>query len=180
MSAETVARRYASALADVVTKSGDIETVKAELKSWEEMMTSNTDLYDAFANPAIGHGKKENLLEGLIQRAKPTKTTSNFLRVLLQNGRITDLADINGRLDSVLEERGGTVHGRVISAHPLSEADKAELKANLEKTTGKQVRLDFEIDKELIGGVVTRIGSTVYDGSVRTQLENLREKLVNG
>lgn len=180
MGSETVARRYALALADVVSKSGDIEAVKAELKSWEEMISSNTELHNVFANPSIGHAKKEGLLEGLIQRTKPTVTTSNFLRVLLQNGRITDIPAINERFSSVLEERGGMVHGQVISAHELSDSEKAELKASLEKATGKQVRLDFDIDKELIGGVVTRIGSTVYDGSVRTQLENLREELING
>ena len=180
MSVETIARRYSSALADVVAKTGEAESVKSELISWEEMMSSNSDLRDAFASPAIAHSKKENLLESLISKTKPGRTTANFLRVLLQNGRLTDLAEINERFASVLEERNGIVHGEVISAHELSDADRAELMGNLEKLTGKQVRLDFEIDKELIGGVVTRVGSTVYDGSVRTQLENLREQLIGG
>lgn len=180
MGSETVARRYALALADVVSNTSEIDSVKAELKTWEEMIGSNTDLLNVFANPSIAHAKKEGLLEGLIERTKPTRTTSNFLRVLLQNSRLTDIAAINERFSSVLEERGGMVHGQVTSAHELSESEKAELKASLEKATGKQVRLDFEIDKELIGGVVTRVGSTVYDSSVRTQLENLKEELING
>lgn len=178
MSVETIARRYSSALADVVIRTGEAESVKSELTAWEEMITSNPDLRDAFANPAIAHGKKENLLESLIGKTKPGRTTANFLRVLLQNGRLTELAEINERFAAVLEERNGIVHGQVISAHDLSDAERADLTGNLEKVTGKRVRLDFEIDKELIGGVVTRVGSTVYDGSVRTQLENLREQLI--
>jgi F-type H+-transporting ATPase subunit delta len=178
MSAETVSRRYAAALADVVSSSGDTETVKGELKSWEQLIAANVNLQTAFGSPAIAHSKKEGVLEGLLARAKPTKTTANFLRVLLQNSRLSDLPDINERFASVLEERSGTVYAVVSSAHELSESERKELRANLEKVTGKRVRLDFEINKELIGGVVTRVGSTVYDGSVRTQLENLRELLM--
>ncbi|HSI88729.1 MAG TPA: ATP synthase F1 subunit delta [Pyrinomonadaceae bacterium] len=177
MSLETVTRRYAAALADVVLNSGDTETVKAELKSWENLITSNVDLRTAFGNPSIAHAKKEGVLEGLLERAKPTRTTANFLRVLLQNSRLTDLTAINERFDSVLEERSGTVHGIVASAHELSAEERDELRTNLEKVTAKKVRLDFTIDPNLIGGVVARIGSTVYDGSVRTQLEHLREEL---
>jgi F-type H+-transporting ATPase subunit delta len=180
MSIETVARRYASALADVVLKTGETETVRAELKAWEQMIAGNADLANAFGNPSIAAAKKEAVLEGLLAKARSSKTTSNFLRVLLQNGRLNDLPTITERFEAVLEERGGTISGEVISAHDLDEAAKQELIANLQKLTGKNVKLNFEIDKNIIGGVVTRVGSTVYDSSVRTQLENLREQLVNG
>jgi F-type H+-transporting ATPase subunit delta len=99
---------------------------------------------------------------------------------LLRNNRLTDLHEINDRFASVLEERSGHVAAEVTSARELSADQKGELKANLEKLTGKQVQLNFGIDQSIIGGVVTRVGSTVYDGSVKTQLENLREELVNG
>ena len=178
MSVETISRRYATALADVVLHSGEVETVKTELKTWEQMIAGNVDLQSAFGNPSIAHASKERVLEGLLAKAKPSKTTSNFLRVLLQNSRLMDLGTINERFAAVLEERSGHVSAEVISARELSDAHKSELKANLEKLTGKQVRLEFNIDPTLIGGVVTRVGSTVYDGSVRTQLENLKEELM--
>jgi F-type H+-transporting ATPase subunit delta len=178
MSIETVARRYASALADVVLKTGETETVRTELKSWEQLMAGNADLQNAFGNPSIAAAKKEAVLEGLLGKARPSKTTSNFLRVLLQNGRLTDLPMVNERFDAVLEERGGAISGEVISAHELDEAAKQELTANLQKLTGKNVKLSFGIDKDIIGGVVTRVGSTVYDSSVRTQLENLKAELI--
>lgn len=178
MSNETVARRYASALADVVVKTGDTETVKNELKTWEEMMNSNGDLLDAFRNPAIQHASKEKVLETLLEKAKPAKTTSNFLRILLRNNRLTELGSINEKFASVLEERSGVVSANVTSARALSEAEKAELKTKLERLTGKKINLNFDIKQEIIGGVVTRIGSTVYDGSVKTQLENLKQQLI--
>jgi F-type H+-transporting ATPase subunit delta len=180
MSAEVIARRYATALADVVIKSGEIETVKSELSSWEQLMTANAQLQGAFENPSIAHASKEKVLDGLIGKTKPSKTTANFLRVLLRNGRLLDLPEINERFAVVLEERSGTVVADVMSARELSEAQRQELKANLEKLTSKHVKLNFAIDPSIIGGVVTRIGSTVYDASVKTQLENLKEELVNG
>jgi F-type H+-transporting ATPase subunit delta len=178
MSVETVARRYATALADVVTKSGETETVKSELKTWEDLINANSELRNAFANPAIAHSNKEKVLESLLEKAKPTKTTSNFLRVLLRNSRLTELPDINEKFAAVLDERSGVVSAEITSSRPLSEAEKAEFQANLAKLTGKQVNLNFEIDEQIIGGVVTRVGSTVYDSSVKTQLENLKAELI--
>lgn len=180
MSVETIARRYATALADVVTNSNETEIVKNELKTWEELMSANEDLQTVFSNPSIVHLTKEKVLEGLLEKAKPAKTTANFLRVLLRNNRLTDLGGINQRFASVLEERSGNVLAKITSARELSAVEKTELKTNLEKLTGKQIKPNFNIDDRIIGGVVTQIGSTVYDGSVKTQLENLKEQLVNG
>ncbi len=180
MSVETIARRYATALADVVLKSGETEAVKSELKSWEVLIDSNENLQTVFGNPSIAHLNKENILDGLLSKTRPSKTTANFFRVLLKNSRLTELGHINTRFAAVLEERSGNVLAKVTSARELSESEKAELKANLEKLTGKQVKPNFDIDQGIIGGVVTQIGSTVYDGSVRTQLENLKEELISG
>jgi len=180
MSVETVARRYAVALADVVTKTNETTSVQTELKIWEEMMSSNSQLLEAFSNPSIAHDNKEKVLENLIEKTKPTKTTANFLRVLLRNSRLTEISEINERFAVVLEERSGAIAAQVTSARPLSEAEKADLQTNLNKLTGKNVSPNFEIDENIIGGVITRVGSTVYDGSIKTQLENLKEQLFNG
>ena len=178
MSIETIARRYATALADVVLKNGDVETVKSELTSWNEMMASSGELLEAFRNPAIAHLSKEKVLESLLEKAKPSKTTANFLRVLLKNGRLTELSQINTRFESVLAERSGEVTAQVVSARSLGESEKSELKTNLEKLTGKKVKLNFETNEDIIGGVVASVGSTVYDGSVKTQLENLKQQMI--
>jgi F-type H+-transporting ATPase subunit delta len=178
MSVETVARRYATALADVVTKSGETEPVRNELRVWEQLMTANVDLRSAVGNPSIPRSSKEKVLNALIEKAGPLRTTANFLRVLLRNGRLTDLQEINTRFETVLEERSGSIVAHVTSARGLSGAQQDELKANLEQLTGKQVKINFSIDPTIIGGVVTRVGSTVYDGSVKSQLENLKEEMI--
>src|SRR5687768_11699699 len=113
MSNETVSRRYATALADVVIKSGETDTVKNELKTWEQLIVSNIDLHTAFSNPTIAHASKEKVLESLLARTKPSKTTSNFLRILLRNSRLTEISSINTRFESVLAERSGNVVAEV-------------------------------------------------------------------
>ncbi|MFN2502193.1 MAG: ATP synthase F1 subunit delta [Pyrinomonadaceae bacterium] len=180
MSSETIARRYAAALADVVLETGETETIKTELESWGELIDRNADLKSVFSNPAITHANKVTVLEELIAKAKPSAATANFLRVLLQNGRLGDLGVINERFETVLAERGGTVKAEIISARELPSDERTKFEKSLAKLTGKKVTINYAIDSEIIGGVVARIGSTVYDSSVRTKLENLREQLVNG
>lgn len=180
MSTETIARRYSAALADIVLVSGETETVRLELAAWRQIFADSPDLREVFSNPAITHANKERLLEDLIKRTAPSKTTSNFVRVLLQNGRLADLGEINDRFAAVLEQRSGVVSAEITSARDLPADERAEFEKNLERLTGKRVNINYAIDKNIIGGVVTRIGSTVYDGSVKTKLDNLKEKLVNG
>lgn len=180
MNNETIARRYSGALADVVLRSGSAEAVKGELAAWGDLVRQNEDLKAVFSNPAISHVNKEKVLETLIAKTGPSKTTANFLKVLLKNGRLGDLPEINSRFEAVLEERSGRVKAEIISARELPAEEKAEFEKNLEKLTGKQVSIDYSVNKEIIGGVITRIGSTVYDGSVKTKLENLKDQLVNG
>lgn len=174
---ELVARRYAAALADVVLKSGETETVKTELAQWASLIASNDALSDALSNPAIAHAQKEKVLVSLIERTKPSRTTANFLRVLLQNNRLSEISAISERFAAELEERSGVVTAQIVSARELPANEKSELRSQLEKLTGKSVNMDFHIDENIIGGVITRIGSTVYDGSVRTKLNTLKEQL---
>ena len=178
MSTETIARRYGTALADVVLETGETETVKTELRDWEQQILSNADLRSAFESPAIAHLEKEKLLEKLLVRTNPSKTVANFLRVLLQNGRLADLSEINGRFAAVLEERSGVIAASITSARELPDNERGEFRSKLERLTGKRLDIKFDIDKEIIGGVVTRIGSTVYDGSVKTKLENLKAEMI--
>ena len=177
MSIETIARRYGTALADVVLTGGETETVKKELETWNELLTTAA-LQGVFGNPAIPHAKKERVLEQLIKKTKPSTTTGNFLRVMLRNNRLTQLAAVKERFLSVLEERSGSISAEIISARELPKGERAEFEKNLAKLTGKTVSVNYSIDTEIIGGVVTRIGSTVYDGSVKTKLENLKTELI--
>lgn len=180
MSTETVARRYSAALADVVLQTGDVDAVKAELAGWHQIFDENPDLSNVFSNPAISHVNKEKLLEELLAKSRPSKTTANFLRILLRNDRLNEIGEIHNRFASVLEERKGVVSAEITSARELPESERAAFQANLEKLTGKKVNIKFVTNSDIIGGVVTRIGSTVYDGSVRTKLDTLKEQLIGG
>ncbi len=178
MSVQTVARRYASALADVVLDRSEAAEVQAELVTWEGMIQSSPNLLEALRNPTVGLDQKRAVLNKLIERARPRQTTVNFLKVLLQNQRLTDLGEINRKLADTLDERGGMVAATVTTARTVPESSQQQLHAKLAGMTGKKVRIDFDTDPDLLGGIVTRIGSTVYDGSVRNQLEMIRTKMV--
>ena len=174
---QTVARRYAAALADVVIARDEARQVQEELSAWEMMMQANEQLREVFRNPTVPYEQKRKVLTALIARASLRPTTANFLQVLLQNQRLADLGEVNKRFAQVLDERSGVASAEVTTARPVPESSRNALRAKLSKLTGKDVRLSFKTDEELIGGMVTRIGSTIYDGSVRNQLRLAEEKL---
>jgi F-type H+-transporting ATPase subunit delta len=178
MSSQTVARRYSSALADVVLQRGEAREVQQELLAWAEMLQSNANLREVFANPTIPLDQKRGVLKRLIEIAKPRATTVNFLKVLLQNQRLPELDQINRRFAAVLDDRAGMVAAQVTTARPVPTETQQTLQTKLRNLTGKSVRIEFDTDPELIGGLVTRIGSTIYDGSVRNQLQQIKEKMV--
>lgn len=177
MSSQTAARRYAGALADVVIERGEERIVQSELDEWERMISQNGALLEAFSNPTIAYEQKHAVLNELINRTKIRPTTANFLRVLLKNQRLAELSQMNAKLAQVLDERTGIISAEVTSARPVAEPTKALLAERLARLTGKKARLSFHTDASLLGGLVTRIGSTIYDGSVRNQLSRLREEL---
>lgn len=177
MSVQTVARRYAAALADVLAERGEARQVQEELSAWELMIRNNAQLQEVFSNPTIPYEQKRKVLSTLIARTRVRPLTANFLQVLLQNQRLTELNAVNERLARILDERSGIVSAQVTTARPVSENSQQALRDKLSSLTGKEVRLSFATDEELIGGIVTRIGSTVYDGSVRTQLQQVKEKM---
>ena len=177
MSSQTVARRYASALADVVIERNEAEAVQAELSSWGRMISENGALLEAFSNPTVAYEQKRKVLDELIARTKVRPTTTNFLRTLLKNQRLAELPQVNAKLTEILDERAGIVSAEIVSARPVSDGAKQLMQEKLFEMTGKKARLTYATDESLLGGVVTRIGSTIYDGSVSNQLSRLREDL---
>ncbi len=177
MSSQTVARRYASALADVIIARNEEAVVREELANWEGMILSNPPLLEAFTNPTVPYEQKAKVLNELIARTKVCPTTANFLRILLKNQRLAEISEVNAKLAHVLDERSGVVGAQVTSARPVADSTKAALEEKLGVITGKKVRLSFLTDEALLGGIVTRIGSTIYDGSVRNRLKRLGEEL---
>lgn len=177
MSSQSVARRYATALADVLSETGQERLIQDELVSWESMISSNSQLQEVFANPTVPYEQKRKVLTELISRTRINQLTANFLQILLKNQRLTVLGQINHRVGEVLDARADVVSAEITTARPVDEKTKRILTEKLSGFTGKSVRLSFTTDDSLIGGIVTRVGSTVYDGSIRTQLDQMEKAL---
>lgn len=179
MSSQTVARRYATALADVVAGKSDERSIQEELVGWELMIETNSQLRDVFANPTIPYDQKRKVLQELITQTKVNPLTANFLEILLKNQRLTALKEINAKFAGVLDTRAGVVAAHVTTARPVGDDARKALAEKLSRISGQKVRLSFTTDDSLIGGMVTRVGSTVYDGSIKSQL-NRMEKFLAG
>lgn len=177
MSSQTVARRYASALADAVLAGGEAREIQEELVRWESMIQGSELFREVLSNPTINYDQKRSVLEEMIRRTKVRTATANFLRILLKNQRLTELSEINKRFAQILDERSGVVAAEVTTARPISEEVQQVLEQRLASITGKKVRFSFAIDESIIGGMIARIGSTVYDGSVRNQLRQVEGRL---
>lgn len=177
---QAVATRYARALADSVLDPKnqiDPQGALAELRSFSGMLAESPELKNVLLSPAVTPARKRAVLDRFAQSVPFSRIVRNFFFVLVDHRRIDLVDEITEAFASVLDERMGVVQADVRSATPLSDGRQQELQVELSRLAGKQVRGAFSVDSSLIGGVVARIGSTVYDGSVRTQLESLRERL---
>jgi F-type H+-transporting ATPase subunit delta len=137
------------------------------------MIEAHPQLKEVFDNPTIVYDHKRKVVEDLIARTRVRETTASFLRVLLRNQRLSQLRDVAARFGLILDERGGMVAAHVTTARPIPEELKSSLHETLAAATGRKVRLSFSTDESIIGGLVARIGSTIYDGSVQSQLDRL-------
>lgn len=172
-----IALRYASALVDLALEKGQQDVVREELGYFSEVMRTVPSIALVFANPAVTKPEKERVLDALLQRTRPTPLTENFLRLLVKNDRFQHLEEIHAAFLRELDNRMGIVTADVISARPLTDEQFQLLRRRLEQLTGKRVRIRASAEPALIGGVVVRIGSEVYDGSIQTQLEHVRRQL---
>ncbi len=178
-----VSSRYARALVDIVTgpaatEAGkDPQAVAVQLAEFHTLLTENPEVRILFSTPAVAAAKKKAILAELAPRLELDALTKNFLNVLIDNDRMIFLREIAEAFDSLLHERLGVVVAEILTARPLEEAEQKQLARALHAKTGKQIRMNLSLDSNLIGGIVARIGSTIYDGSVRGQLERIRGEL---
>jgi F-type H+-transporting ATPase subunit delta len=180
MSQSAVVNRYANALADVVTAGSSVtnaDTVLTELRSFQSTLQSSAELQNVLTSPAIPPGRKRAVVGKLADSLNLSRVSRNLLFVLIDHRRIPSLAEIIQSFEAVADERLGFARAEISSARELSEAQRGALNSRLEQLTGKRIRARYATDESLIGGVVARIGSTVYDGSVRGQLETLGKRL---
>src|SRR5512146_456275 len=166
MTLSAVAARYANALADVVTQTGSAlrpQDAVTELRLFEDALRVSPDLHEVLVTPAVPIGRKRAVLGRLADLLKLSRITRNFVFVLLDHRRIPLVSEIIAAFEQVVDERLGFARADVQSASELSDHQRAALTSQLERLTGKRIRARYRIDDSLIGGVVARIGSTVYD-----------------
>ncbi|HWW14521.1 MAG TPA: ATP synthase F1 subunit delta [Candidatus Dormibacteraeota bacterium] len=176
----SVASTYARAFADVVLSARlNAERSIAELRAIASLLAESSDLRRVWENPAIPADQKRRVLDVIAQRDGISTQGRNLVAVLIDHRRVHFLEPIIAQLDKELDARLGFAEAQIISARELGDAEKREFEAQVGKLTGKKVRARYGQDASLLGGAVVRIGSTIYDGSVKGQLERIREEISN-
>jgi F-type H+-transporting ATPase subunit delta len=174
----SVASTYSRAFADVVLSAHlDADASIAELRSIASLLSESSELRRVWENPAIPAEQKRRVLDVIVERDGISKQVRNLVAVLIDHRRVHFLEPIIGQLEKELDARLGFAEAEITSARQLDDAEKREFEAQVGKLTGKKVRARFGQDASLLGGAVVRLGSTIYDGSVKGQLERLKEAI---
>jgi F-type H+-transporting ATPase subunit delta len=172
-----ITHRYAVALADVAIERHSADAYRRELATFAEAFASSHDLREVLHTPAVSRESKHEVLDKIFARLGLTEAIRNFIYILVDNRRIASLPEISSAFDAELNAREGIAEAAVTSARELSAAEKKEIVAALERVTGKRIEAQFALNAALLGGAVVQIGSTIYDGSIREQLNRLRTQL---
>jgi F-type H+-transporting ATPase subunit delta len=172
-----ISRRYARAFFDIATEQKQIEPYYNELNQFASIILGNKSLKDFLANPVFEQASKKGVVDSLIAKLKITGMTVNFLRLLVDKQRVDILADIVVCYRQLMDEALKKVRVNVKTAYALSDELRSFISASLEKSMGKKVEMMVEEDPTLLGGVVIGVGDTLYDGSIKNQLNNMRNLL---
>ena len=181
MISSAVVNRYANALADVVLSANSgVQAPEAieQLRAFDAVVASSSDLRGVLASPAIPIARKRAIIKEIAAKLELATVVRNFVLVVNDHRRATAMAQIVDAFEMLLDERLGFVRAEVRSAFELSGDQQGELSGQLGRLAGSPVRMRFTVDSDLIGGVTARIGSMVYDGSVRGRLAGMRTKLM--
>jgi len=169
--------QYANALADVALAQGAAVPTTQQLGDFTAAYGSSAELRNLLASPAVGKAEKRGVAEKISSRLGASKIVRNFLFVVIDRQRTQLLPEIFESFQEVVRERQGIAEAEIFSPVVLSNAQMKEMTQALEKLTGKKVETKFSLDANLLGGVLVRVGDTIYDGSLRNQLNALREQL---
>lgn len=171
----SVASTYARAFADAaIDRKLDAESALGEVKSIASLLAESRDLRQAWETPSIPTEQKRAVLDVIAKRDSYSATTRNFIAVLIDHGRISFLPEILLQIEKDLGSRLGFVEADITTARELNGAERANLEAQAAKLTGKKVRARYSRDESLLGGALMRVGSMIYDGSVKGRLERIR------
>ncbi|MCI0570449.1 MAG: ATP synthase F1 subunit delta [Myxococcaceae bacterium] len=176
----SIARRYARALLSVAVETNSLEAVQKQLAGLTALFGANAELHDVLINPAYSKDARGRVVEAVLQSmGDVSPVLSNALKLLNDRNRLGYLPDIARVFRDMADARAGRVRGRVTSAVALSPETVEQLAMHLRGVTQRDVVLETRVDPGLIGGVSAQVGSTLYDGSLRTQLEQIRRELAS-
>jgi F-type H+-transporting ATPase subunit delta len=175
-----IARRYAKALLSIGREDGQADTYKEELGSFAKLVEERKDLEQAIVNPLYSVEDRRKVLKAVVERFNPSNIMTSFLLLLFDKGRIRYIKDIFAFYERLTDELANIVRADLVAAVELPEESIEKIREALSEKTGKEVRMETRVDPALIGGLVTKIGDLVLDGSVRTQLISLKESLQRG
>jgi F-type H+-transporting ATPase subunit delta len=175
-----IALRYAHAFAAVVqSQKIDSNTAQQQLRDFSDTFQGSHELQEVLMNPAIAGDQKLKVLDAIAAKIGMLPQVRNFVAVIMDHQRLAELNEILDEYHAVADEESGLAEAEITSAHALQDGDRAELEAQVAKLVGGRVRATYRQDPSLLGGAVVRVGSTVYDGSLRAQLEQLKQRLVS-
>lgn len=170
--------RYASAFLDVVSDAKlDTAAIDQQLNDFLATWQGSSELREFFVNPSIPAAQKVAILDKLNAKLGMMKELRNLIAVLINNGRIGQVAEVAAAYRALLQQKMGIKPAEIVTARELSKEEREALVVEVGKLAGARIEASFKQDKSILGGTVVRIGSTVYDGSVRGRLERLREEL---
>jgi F-type H+-transporting ATPase subunit delta len=176
-----VAAMYSRALADVAHNAKlDTDIVVEQVREFERAIKSSHDLHEVLMNPSVTHEDKMRVIEAISKRMQCLPEVRNFISVLVQNQRVNMLEEIVSELQEEMDRRNGVAEAEITSAREISKSQQQALEQALGKVAGREkIRATYKLDPAVLGGVVVRLGTTVYDGSVRGQMEQLKERLTS-
>lgn len=177
MKSSNIAKRYARAFFKIATEDEKYEIYYNELMLFGSILRENKNLKELFLNPVFDQDGKKAVVNSILQRINISQTTSNFLKLLVDKGRIIILPEIENAYRQLMDETLKRTQVSVKTAFPLSTELTGTLRERLEEMTGKKVEMVISEDTSLLGGVVVSVGDTLYDGSIKTQLHNIRNLL---
>jgi F-type H+-transporting ATPase subunit delta len=171
-------KRYARALLQLASEANAVERIQRDLRDFANSWAANRELRTVFENPSIAQASRAAILKELAQSAGMHEHTRNLLLVLSDRQRLSHVAEVADAFDQMAEALSGKVRAEVTSATELPAAYYAELEHVLQAATGKDVVLVHNVDPSLVGGVVTKVGDRVFDGSIKSRLTELRDELL--
>jgi F-type H+-transporting ATPase subunit delta len=175
-----IAKRYAKALFNLAKEEAKIEQYGEELAGLVQIFESSPELADAIQSPLYPEAARKAIFASIAASVSLTPIMKSLVNLLIEKNRVISLGEISEYYKGLIDEHGNVARAKVSAAVPLTDTVVQEIASTLEKMTGKKIVVEFQQDPELIGGVVARIGDLVLDGSVRTQLFNIRETLKRG